>query len=156
MNKDRALNQWLRIGVLGLVLAALAVFAFAAPGLRAAGRECGRQWRLRSWRRRLDVQDLLGRHRRAGPDGRGRPGDHPTEDGPRPILPGRHHPSAQHHLRVQLFWGRSNSGANVQVTLLGQNSPFPNYGIAPKNFDLTANGQEFTYTFTHHRLQPAG
>ena len=37
MNKDRALNQWLRIGVLGFVLAALAVFAFAAPGLRAAG-----------------------------------------------------------------------------------------------------------------------
>lgn len=46
------------------------------------------------------------------------------------------------------FWAQSKNGANLQVTLLQQSSPFTNYGITPRSFDVKTTGQEFTYTFT--------
>ena len=45
------------------------------------------------------------------------------------------------------FWAQSN-GANLQVSLLKQSSPYTDYGIKKKTFDVTQSGQEFTVTFT--------
>lgn len=46
------------------------------------------------------------------------------------------------------FWARSDSGADLQVTLLQQPLPRVNYGIKNQSFNLTADGQVFTHTFT--------
>jgi hypothetical protein len=46
------------------------------------------------------------------------------------------------------FWARSANGANLQVSLQKQVSPYTNYGFSPKTFDVTPTGQEFSYTFT--------
>lgn len=54
-------------------------------------------------------------------------------------------PNTTYELR---FWARSSKAAKLQVTLLKQSSPFTNYGLKPQSFNLTPNGQEYTYTFT--------
>src|SRR5690606_24840554 len=46
------------------------------------------------------------------------------------------------------FWGRSSNGNNVRVTLVQQVAPRTNYGLKNKTFNLTADGQVFTHTFT--------
>ena len=147
MNKDRALNQWLRIGVLGFVLAALAVFAFAAPGLRAAGENAVANGDFESgaggWTCKA-CSVVTG-----APAQTGAAAQLTTLQKTGRAQFYQNGISLQPNTTYEFkFWGRSNNGANVQVTLLAQNSPFTNYGIAPKNFDLTADGQEFTYTFT--------
>ena len=54
-------------------------------------------------------------------------------------------PNTTYELR---FWARSATGADLRVTLLQQASPRTNYGIKNQVFNLTADGQVFTYTFT--------
>lgn len=46
------------------------------------------------------------------------------------------------------FWARSADGADLRVNLSQQVSPRANYGLKNQLFNLTANGQVFTYTFT--------
>lgn len=45
------------------------------------------------------------------------------------------------------FWAQSN-GANLQVSLLKQSSPYTDYGLKNETFDVTQSGQVFTVTFT--------
>lgn len=148
MNKDRALNQWLRIGVLGLVMALLAVVAFAAPArLRAAGENAVANGDFESgatgWTCKT-CSVVTGAPAQAGAAAQlttlqktGRAQFYQNGISLQP--------NTTYEFK---FWGRSNNGANVQVTLFAQNNASLNYGIQPKNFDLTSTGQEFTYTFT--------
>lgn len=148
MNKDRALNHWLRIAGLGLVLAVLAVVAFAAPArLRAAGTNAVANGDFESGTTGWTCKTCSAV---AGA---------PAQSGAAAQLTtlqktGRAQfyqngitlqPNTTYEFK---FWGRSNNGANIQVTLLSQNDASLNYGIQPRNFDLTSTGQEFTYTFT--------
>ena len=45
------------------------------------------------------------------------------------------------------FWAKSNGGQDLQVDLYRQTTPFTNYGL-DQTFDLTAEWQAFTVTFT--------
>lgn len=46
------------------------------------------------------------------------------------------------------FWARSEGGKDLRVTLMQQVAPRANYGMNKVNFDLTADGQVYTHTFT--------
>lgn len=54
-------------------------------------------------------------------------------------------PATTYELR---FWARSTTGADLQVTLYQQALPRTNYGVNNVAFNLTADGQMFTHTFT--------
>ena len=46
------------------------------------------------------------------------------------------------------FWARSSNGNDVRVSLAQQVAPRTNYGLKNESFDLTADGQVITHTFT--------
>lgn len=46
------------------------------------------------------------------------------------------------------FWARSADGADLRVTVFQQVAPRDNYGLKNQLFNLTSDGQVFTYTFT--------
>ncbi len=148
MNTNGKLGKWTRALGLGLVLSVLALAAFVAPGkLRADGPNVVANGDFESGTNGWTCKTCS---MSAGA---------PAQAGSAAQLT-----TLQKTGRAQFyqsgitlqpnttyefsFWARSNNGANLQVTLLQQTSPSTNYGIAPRNFDVTPTGQEFTYTFT--------
>jgi hypothetical protein len=148
MNTNASVIKWARVLGLALMLAALAAFAFAAPsGLRAEGDNAvangdfeggATGWTCKSCT--LSV---------GGPAQAGAAGQFTTTSRSARAQMFQTGITLQPNTTYELsFWGRSSDGKNVRVTLAQQVAPRTNYGIKNKVFDLTQDGQVFTYTFT--------
>ncbi len=148
MNVNRMPTNWLRVVALALALGALVVLALAAPaGLRAAGDNAVANGDFESgtsgWACKICALTT------GSPADSGAAAQWSTTK-----KTGRSQlyqsnitllPNTTYELR---FWARSADGADLRVTLYQQVAPRANYGLKNQSFNLTANGQVFSYTFT--------
>ena len=148
MNVNGMPTKWMRVVALTLALGALAMLAFAAPaGLRADGDNAVANGDFESgtngWTCKVCTLTT------------GSPADNgaaaqwsTTKKTSRSQLYQSNItllPNTTYELR---FWARSADGADLRVSLYQQVAPSANYGLKNQTFNLTANGQMFTQTFT--------
>jgi hypothetical protein len=141
-------TRWLRVIALALVLGALAVAAFVAPsGLRAAGDNAVANGDFES--------GATGWTCKSCSLTTGAPAQAGSAAQLTTLKKSGRAQFMQNGITLQpnttyefSFWAQSNNGANLQVALLQQTSPYTNYGMTTQNFDVTTTGKEFTYTFT--------
>lgn len=140
--------KWIKVAGLGLALGALAVVAFYAPmQLQAAGNNVVVNGEFEAntagWLCKICTLSV------GTPSQSGTAAQIKTTRTTGRAMMFQNNITLQPNTTYELkFWAQSNNGANLQVTLLQQSSPFTNYGIQPRNFDIKTTGEEFTYTFT--------
>jgi len=148
MNTNASVIKWARVLGLALMLAALAAFAFAAPsGLRAEGDNAVANGDFEGGTTGWTCKSCT--LSAGGPAQAGAAGQWTTTSRSARAQLFQTGITLQPNTTYELsFWARSSDGKDVRVTLAQQVAPRTNYGIKNKVFDLTQDGQVFTYTFT--------
>ncbi len=148
MNVNGMPTKWMRVVALTLALGALVALAFGAPaGLRADGANALANGDFESgtngWTCKLCALTT------GSPADSGAAGQLTTtkKSGRAQLFQSNIslQPNTTYELR---FWARSADGADLRLTLYQQVAPRANYGLKNQAFNLTANGQMFTHTFT--------
>ncbi len=148
MNTDTGVLKWARVLGLALIMAALAAFAFAAPaGLRADGENAVINGDFESGTTGWTCKSCT--LSAGNPAQAGAAGQFMTTSRSAKAQLFQTNLTLQPNTTYELsFWARSSNGKNVRVTLAQQVAPRTNYGLKNKMFDLTTQGQVFTFTFT--------
>ncbi len=157
MNTDKSVMKWTRVLGLALMMVALAAFAFAAPsGLRADGSNVVTNGDFESGTTGWTCKSCTLSAGNPAQDGAA--GQFTTTSRTARGQLFQTNIALQPNTTYEIsFWARSSNGNDVRVSLAQQVAPRTNYGLKNKSFNLTADGQVFTHTFTTTGFtQPVG